>query len=309
MFISQLLSRIEQYDRYGEHRINGFKAVFVVELLFIVNYIYSIPNPYFYYFYAPLTAFTAEVLGNSLEDKFRLYFYTMLGSIVAVFLFGLFQPYKTFFIFFVLAFSLFLYWIAIYRLHSFFVPVPLILCLATYSLLYGASNTNFYMMINHALESLVAMLVVMIGLMFFPRRYYLWIWCRAFHEVILLVRNYVAQVADGNEVTVTVVSGLVVMRRYSCMLKRNMSTYSVLKITLLSLDLVMSISYISMFHKQLRVEYIRFLAHKLNEFEIACQKKEQYLISNSDKKIFQETHELRTLYKIILSWNKLCPIL
>ena len=306
MFTSQLLSKIEQYDRYGEYRVNGFKAVFIVEVLFIINFIYTIPNPYFYCFYIPLTAFAAEVVGNSLEDKFRLYFYTVFGSIVAVFLFGIFQPYRIFFIFFVLAFSLLLYWVAIYRLRGFLVSVPLILCLAMYSLIYGSSNTNFYIMLNHALESVAAMVIVMISLLFFPKRYYLWIWHKAFNEVIELSNGYVSQIENGEIVTVHVIHGMVTMRRYAFMLDRRIPIYSILKITLLSFDLVMAISYLSMFQRQLPTEYIKFLAQKLQEFRVLCKSKQVFKLSSLDKQMFQETHELRTLYKIIVSWNKLC---
>ena len=99
MFINSLKTKLVAYDRFGEHRVNGLKAVFILEILFLINMIYSIHTPYFYYFYIPLTAFAAEIAGNTLKDKFTLYFYTLLGSTISVFLFGMFSPYRTFLFF------------------------------------------------------------------------------------------------------------------------------------------------------------------------------------------------------------------
>ncbi|WP_240610456.1 hypothetical protein [Legionella qingyii] len=60
MFISKLIRIIEDYDPYGNHRVNGVKVTYVLLILFAVNFIFSIPNPYFYYFYIPITAMAAE---------------------------------------------------------------------------------------------------------------------------------------------------------------------------------------------------------------------------------------------------------
>ena len=69
MYISRLKDIVDTYDRFCIHRINGLKAFFVLELMFLFHFIYTVPNPYFYYFYVPLTAFAAELAGNSLEEK------------------------------------------------------------------------------------------------------------------------------------------------------------------------------------------------------------------------------------------------
>ncbi len=65
MFISNLIRTIEAYDPYGLHRLNGTKVVYVLLTLFIVNLLFDIPNPYFYFFYVPITAMSAEVVGNT----------------------------------------------------------------------------------------------------------------------------------------------------------------------------------------------------------------------------------------------------
>lgn len=306
MFISQLLNKIESYDRYGEHRINGFKAVFVLELLFLFNYIYAVPNPYFYYFYVPLTAFAAEIAGGTQKEKYLFYFLTVMGSILAIFLFDIIHVYRIFFIFFVLVYSLLLYGVAIYKLRSMFVPVPLILCLAAYSLIYGNSNANFYVAINHGLETFVAMMIVMIGLYFFPKRYYIWIWKKAYIEVLSTSLSYLNQVNAEQVVKIKVVSGIVVMRRYSLMLNHGLTKLIILRITLLTFDLVMSVSYIVAFHKQMRKPYLLFLERQLHELLNAVKLNRVVDVNTSDINKFNETHELKVVLKIIRSWNTLC---
>ena len=213
MFISQLKNSLNNYDPFGEHRVNGLKAVLVLELLFLFNFFYSIPNPYFYYFYVPLTAFAAEIAGTTLKDKFVFYFFSVMGAILAVFIFNLASSNKTFFVIVVLLYSLLLYWVAIYKLRSLFVPVPLILSLAAYSLLYSASDNNFYIALNHSLQSFVAMLVVMIGLVLFPRSYYLWIWRKSLQQLLSKVSEYTAQISRGESVENPIIQSTIMLQR------------------------------------------------------------------------------------------------
>jgi|GEM_PF-2170791 len=307
MYLDRLKKKIIEYDRFGEHRVNGLKAVFALEMLFLFNFIYSVPNPYFYYFYIPLTAFAAEIAGNTLADKFLLYFYTMLGSIISVFLFGLFSPYKIFFVIFVFFYSLLIYMLAIRKLQNMFVPAPLILSLATYSLIYGNNNSNFYLALNHTLETIIAMCIVMVALLFFPRLYYQWIWRNGFYDVLAQVEELTGRISNGEQVQVPIISGTIIMDRYSKMLSRRcLKVFSILKITLLTLDLVMAVSYLVSFQKQLRAPYIAFLHRHVLLLKEACKLKKPVVIKDNELSVFRETHELRTLHHIICSWNYLC---
>lgn len=306
MFISQLKNSLNNYDPFGEHRINGLKAVLVLELLFLFNYIYSIPNPYFYYFYVPLTAFAAEIAGTTLKDKFVFYFFSVMGAILAVFIFNVSSSNKTFFVIVVLFYSLLLYWVAIYKLRSLFVPVPLILSLAAYSLLYSANDNNFYIALNHSLQSFVAMLVVMAGLVLFPRGYYLWVWRKALFQLLSKVSEYTAHISRGEPVEIPIIQGTIMMQRYALMLSPRMRVFSILKITLLAMDLVMSLAYLEAFQKQLQAPYIIFLQRYVTLLSNACRSWSELPIPEHDVQIFQETHELRTIYNLIKSWNYLC---
>lgn len=306
MFISQLKNSLNNYDPFGEHRVNGLKAVLVLELLFLFNFFYSIPNPYFYYFYVPLTAFAAEIAGTTLKDKFVFYFFSVMGAILAVFIFNLASSNKTFFVIVVLLYSLLLYWVAIYKLRSLFVPVPLILSLAAYSLLYSASDNNFYIALNHSLQSFVAMLVVMVGLVLFPRSYYLWIWRKSLQQLLSKVSEYTAQISRGESVEIPIIQGTIMLQRYALMLSPRMRIFSILKITLLAMDLVMSLAYLEAFQKQLQAPYIVFLQRYVALLSNACLTWQALPIPLHDVQIFQETHELRTVYHLIKSWNYLC---
>lgn len=306
MFISQLKNSLNNYDPFGEHRVNGLKAVLVLELLFLFNFFYSIPNPYFYYFYVPLTAFAAEIAGTNLKDKFVFYFFSVMGAILAVFIFNLASSNKTFFVIVVLLYSLLLYWVAIYKLRSLFVPVPLILSLAAYSLLYSASDNSFYIALNHSLQSFVAMLVVMAGLVLFPRSYYLWIWRKSLHQLLSKVSEYTAQISRGESVEIPIIQGTIMLQRYALMLSPRMRIFSILKITLLAMDLVMSLAYLEAFQKQLQAPYIVFLQRYVALLSRACLTWQALPIPLHDVQIFQETHELRTVYHLIKSWNYLC---
>ena len=137
MSISRLKSRIIAYDVYGEYRTNGLKVLFVLVLLIVFYFFSSIPDPFFFYFYVPLTCFTAEIAGTTLKDKYKFLFFTIIGSIISIFLFGVFSTYKTWFAFFVFFYSAALYSIAIHTLKTTLVVVPLILGLASFSLIFS----------------------------------------------------------------------------------------------------------------------------------------------------------------------------
>ncbi|MBX9598316.1 MAG: hypothetical protein K2X04_07055 [Burkholderiales bacterium] len=306
MFISRLKNSLANYDRFAEHRINGLKAVFVLELLFGFNYVFGMPNPYFYYFYIPLTAFAAELVGNTLQEKYLFYFFTVMGSVLAVFCFGVFSSYKIFFVFFVFFYSIWLYFTALYFLKSMLVPVPLILSLAAYSMTYGDTNSNFYIALNHSLQTFVAMLLVFAGLFLFPKTYYLSIWRRGFYNALSSMETVTFAISHNRDIDVPIIPGTVIMERYAKMISRRDKYFSVLKITLLSLDLVMAMSYLVSFRKQLRTPYIVVLHKYLVLLKEHCFERKMIFIAEHERSVFQETYELRTLYQLINSWNYLC---
>ena len=306
MFISQLKNKVIAYDKYGENRTNGLKALFVLELLFLFNFIYAVDNPYFYFFYVPLTAFSAELIGRNLEEKYLFLFFTIMGTAFSVFLFGVFSVYQTFFAFFVFFYTLLLYYLVIQKLKKMLLLVPLILSLAAYSLIYVNQNSNFYLAINHALQTFVAMIVIFGGLYLFPKSYYLSIWHRAFCEVVTNLEIMTEKICKRELKAIPIYQGIIVMERYSKMLSKNMKYYSILKITLLAFELIMTISYLVSFQSKIKIQYIRLFHHYLLVLRDAALKKEAVLISDKELVLFNETHELKILYQLILSWNYVC---
>ncbi|MCL9684872.1 FUSC family protein [Legionella maioricensis] len=306
MFISQLKDKIVAYDKFGEHRINGLKALFVLELLFFFNFIYTVNNPYFYFFYVPITAFTAELIGNTLEEKYLFLFFTIMGTALSIFLFGVLSVYKTFFAFFVFFYSALLYYIVIHKLKRMLPLVPVILSLAVYSLIYVNSDNNFYIALNHVLQIIVAMLVIFLGLFIFPKTYYLSIWRRAFYQVVVNLETLSKKICEEEVKTIPIFSGIIVMERYSKMLSKKIKYYSIIKITLLAFELIMSISYLASFQKKIKIQYIKIFHHYLIILRNACLKKEKIVLKPQELALFNETHELRVLYRLILSWNYVC---
>lgn len=257
MFISQLKPKLLAYDQYGEHRTNGLKILFALQFLFLFNFIYTVTNPYFYFFYVPLSAFAGELVGTSLEEKYLFLFCTLIGCTISIFFFGVFSVYKLFFVFFVFFYSLLLYYVVIHYLKKMLVLVPLILGLAVYSLIYENADSNFYIALNNVLETLAALILICLALYLFPKTYYFAIWRRAFLDVLSKLEFLSLEICKDEIKTVPIFSGIIVMGRYSKMLPKKIKYYSVLKITLLAFDLIMSLSYLVSFRGKIKTAYIK----------------------------------------------------
>ena len=306
MFISQLKARLVAYDPYGIHRTNGLKALFILVLMLVFELFSSMVHPYFYYFFVPINCLNAEIIGNTIKQKYLFFIYSILGSIMSIFLFGVFSVYKTYFVFFVFFYSAALYYFFIYRLKNMLAVVPVILGVASYSLIYLRADSNFYIALNHALETIVGACVIVAGLYIFPKKYYLAIWRRAFYEVMVHLEVLCAKLSRREEVKIGIISGVVMMQRYSKMLPRKGKSYSLLKITLLAFELGMSMSYFISFEKQLRIEYLRVLHSYLEKLCQALKKREPVALTSQERPVFNTSHELRILYQLILSWNYVC---
>ena len=307
MFISQLKNKVLAYDKYGEHLTNGLKILFVLQLLFLFNFVYTVEHPYFYFFYVPLTAFTAEIIGTTLEEKYLFFFFAVVGCSISIFLFGLLSEYKFFFIFFAFVYSVSLYYLVIHKLKKMLALVPLILSLAVYSLIYENADSNLYIALNHMLQTLVAMVLIFIGLYLFPKRYYLAIWHRAFKEVLLKLEYLTAEISTDEIKIIPIFSGIIVMQRYCTMLSRTMKYYSVLKITLLTFELITTLSYFLSFKKTIKMQYIKVLNQYLKRMLRACKKKKTIVLSPQEITLLHQTHSLKIVYQLIMSWNYLCP--
>jgi hypothetical protein len=220
MFISTLKQLIEGYDLYGEHRLNTLKSLFILTLLEAVNLIYGIQNPYFNFFYVPFTALTLEMTSETLKEKYTNFFHAIAGSIVAICLFDILVDYPLFFIFFVFIYSLTHYIVAIHFIKGIFVPFPIALSLAAYSLTYGEINTDWYIALNNSLITIVAFLICMVGLVSFPRSYYYRSWLRAYIYLLKQITNNFIDAEHDQPVPVTLQGHLVKLVKYANLLPK-----------------------------------------------------------------------------------------
>lgn len=306
MFISKLSDKINAYDPFGEFRINGLKILFIIELMFLYYAICGVPTPYFYFFYLPITSFAAETVGRTLEEKYLFLFVTITGSAFSVLLFGVLSNYILLFSFFVFFYSVMIYQLAIHRLKNLLPTVPLILSLASYSMIYNPDDANMGLALRHGLISIVALLIMFGGLILFPKRYYLAIWRRAFSNLISHFTELASQLCENKAITVPVLPGIVIMERYSRMLSKRLKVYSVMKITLLTFELMMIFAYIAAFETHLDARARQCLHKYMGALKDALKQQQAVRFDPVDLAHLQDIDELNSLYRLILSWNYLC---
>lgn len=308
MFISHLVDKLEAYDPYGIFRMNGVKALFLAELLFITYYFSNITHPYFYYYYVPLTAIAAECAGHTLSEKYRFLFYTILGATLLIFCYGLMSPYRAFFIVFVLISTISLYHIGLKRDRAMFVAAPIILSLAAYSLIYVESDTNFYIALNHALKTLFAGVVMLVGLMVFPKSFYLNIWQRAFYHYCKEIETISQAILNKKIEHIEIVSPVLTMECYAKMLTTRMPYYSIIRITILAFHLTMGMSYLLNFRDEIDDQHIRLLSGYMHKLADAVKHKSPLNINQNEILRLKEADNLNTLNKLINTWNGICHI-
>ncbi len=298
---TRLASIIEEYDKYGEYRINALKGTYAFFMLSLVYMIYDVPHPYFNFFYLPLTALTAEMAGETVKSKYWLFFHATMGSIIAVFLFNILAPYPIFFAFFVFLYSLLHYIIALHYIKNIFLPIPIVLSLAIYSLAYGEIYTDAYMAFNNALVSLVAMIIIIGALVLFPCYYYLKAWRRAY--ILLLkqiLNNFV--ITKNNQPNQSIATGaiqghMIKVVKYSRLLSHRFPIFSILKTNFLVNDLRVLSCVIDQDVIKATPQELDSLINNLHLLIVAIVKKSPCMVSNEKN---------GTLQKMIHSWNYLC---
>ncbi|KTD05014.1 hypothetical protein OQJ19_11260 [Fluoribacter gormanii] len=297
MFISKLIRIIEDYDPYGNHRVNGVKVTYVLLILFAVNFIFSIPNPYFYYFYIPITAMAAEVVGDTIKRKNVLLFYCIWWAVISAFLFDILSI-SPFFPIFAFFYSFFLYMVAIKsRMHT-IVIAPVALSLGAYSLLYKDVNTSFYAILNNCLNTFIAMAIVFAALAFFPRSYYYRLWLRALILLISQIIEHLSLMVARKNIIFNPVRGHTThLVRYATMLPQTFPLRSIWKINLLINQLHLIVCVIESETIILEPEKINLFIEKLHIFKRAIEKEQPCELAETPWSI---------LNKLISSWNYLC---
>jgi hypothetical protein len=297
MFISKLSSMLESYDKYGEHRLNGLKVVYVLLILYAGNLFFYIPNPYFYYFYVPITVMSAEVVGNTIKEKYFLFLYCLVSSAITIFVFNLFAPYWFLFIC-VFLYSVLLYFSTIDNRQQVLVVVPISLALGAYSLLYEEINTNFYLILNNCATIILSMCIALGALACFPRGYYYRLWLRALSLLTTQIIEHLFQILDNQRPESDPVQGHVVqIVRYANMLPRSLPIYSILKINSLVNKLLLIVVLAEKNAMVIDDTIIKKLISELSALKAAIEQEQPCEIKSAS---------LEVLDKIIGSWNHLC---
>lgn len=298
MILGKVINLVETYDQYGEHRLNGLKGIYVLMVLFFINMLYTIPNPYFNYFYLPLIAMTISVTGETLKAKYLLFFYTVMGAVLTVFIFSLTAIYPIIFIFIVFFLSLGFYLITIHFFKSNIVPVPVILSLGIYSLVYGQINTDLDIALNNAFITMLAMLIIMCALLFFPKSYYFRVWLRAYILLLKQILGNLRLVQRNEEVKIQVVQGhLVQLVKYARMLSKKMPTFTILKINFLVNELRVLSCTIDQHIVHMPDEELKSLIHNLSQYVHAVEQEKQCVLKNNGNRVLADMQN---------SWNYLC---
>lgn len=296
MFISKLKHIIDKHDIYGIHRLNGLKVVYVYILLATVNAIYNLPHPYFYFFYIPLTAIAADVTTTVIKEKYTFYVFTILGTCFAVLLFNMFKPYPLYFYLSLFVTSMLLYYCVLNKEKKLLPFIPIILSLASYSLVYTSISQNIKMMILNISITCLAMLVIIGGSLLFPLSYYYRAWLRAFLLNCKDILNILQKISSGEKLEFSIrQEHLRSMVTFAEMLPKRFPTFTVLKINLLLQELYFNCIYrVGSDSQELVIlqKNIKLLINAI-ENEEPCT----LLYSNEP-----------TLNKITQAWNRLCYI-
>ncbi len=298
MFISKLIHIVEKYDQYGLHRLNGVKVVYILFILFGVNIFITIPSVYFYFFYIPITAMTAEVMFDQIDDKYLGFIYTMLGTSLMVFIFNILKPYPLFFILAVFFGTITLY-VTTLRWNALMLPfVPVILSLASYSLIYPTLNMNDNMVINNGITTLFALAIILTALILFPLSYYYRLWLRAFILLLEEVRENCRLIAQQQVVQFSLVQGHTrYLVSFSSKLPRKFPIFSILKINLL----------INQFHMASCVGQSELVNMKPADLQKLIEDVTLFIDAiKKEKTFYLDNKQYLVLYQLVNTWNKLC---
>jgi hypothetical protein len=298
MFISKLTHIVEAYDPYGVHRLNGVKVVYILFILCLFNMLFHIPHVYFYYFYIPITAMSAEVMADSIKNKYRAFNYTMIGTCAMVFLFNILRPYPLIFLFSIFLSSIALYVFALNRSHIMIPLVPIILSLASYSLLYPDLNANFNMVLNNAITTMCSMMIILSSLILFPLSYYYRLWLRSFILLLQEILNNLLLIQDNKKTHPSLTQGHTKhLITFANMLPRKLPIYTILKINLLSNQL----------HMHSCVRSNQFTAMQPCELSSVIQVFQSFILSVKQ----EQPHPIpnfhnQMLTRLVQAWNYLC---
>ncbi len=306
MFISELIHTLNRYDQYGLHRFNGVKVVYLLLVAFTANYFMCIENAFFYFFYVPVTAMLAEMLVFNVLEKYKLFIYATLGACGMIFIFNLLKPYPLFFLLFGFVGPYGLYLFVLKHNRARLVLVPIILSLASYSLLYFRANVDFNAVLNNAITTLMALIIMLGALILLPLSYYYRLWLRAFYLLTKECQGNLMACQHQAKVGELIHGHMLHLVRFSHMLPRQFPTFSILKLNLLINQLHLMTGFVKPHHKNSPL-LIHLNAH-LEHLLLAIKHERPCGLLQP----FKHGHHAdlapleKTLSTMMSTWNQLC---
>lgn len=312
MFTLKLVKWFNRYDLYGEYRLNAFKGLFVLIILFGLNVIFKPYNSGYYFVTFGAYTVMAEMLTvNPRKKILSVIIYSTILAFSLVVL-GLLSVFPFCYLAFAFIFIAVLYSIVLYKFESFYLAATLIVVLAI--LLSDGASNNFYVELNNLITMFFSLLVIIVLILVFPKSYYYRIWLRAFflelqsinHKLELLIDNL------ANEAPITphiAPAHIVKMNQYSQLLPKQIYSYSTLRINVALISLLGFIALINTSYVVSKeVVLLKSFHTQLSDFLFAVTN--EHVFNFVYNPAFAECRAYRHAYHrftiIVNSWNRLC---
>ena len=296
MFISTLIDKKNHYDPYRVHYYQGIRAVIALFSLFCIQYVYGVINPYFYFFYLPITCLSLEILGETSMERTKIYLQSVTWSAFGVLLFGLAAHHPLLELLVVFSFSLWVYHVFIKHYPYPLISAATILSLSAYGLKY--QNVDIYQACAHFGISLFAGMVIATVLKLLPQKMYLEIWYRIFHHSLLLAGELITA-SSPKDKAIQLLSLFPLQLRYARMYEKK------------QIGLLKTTAALHTFIEH--VVAIKMYPAYFSENQTAMQKNLSYLQYHVQQRtpclleLFTKANATEImLYKIAREWNKLC---
>jgi hypothetical protein len=181
---------------------------------------------------------------------------------------------------------------------------PYILSMSSYSLIYNQSH-DFYIGLNRVLIGFVSMGIILVGLWFFPKMYYLSVWRKALKELMTQIQYYTEQMLTMPLASFPLIPDILIAKQYAQMLPKKMRYFSVVKITFLSFDILMQLAYFVTLPEKCSQYDLKLLHDFAGQFATAIQKKQPLLFTAEQTQAI-DTSIIREMKTLTHSWNYLC---
>lgn len=305
MLAAGIKNRLDQYDPYGFFRVSSAQALYLITFLFILNFIFQIPD-FNYVIQIPLFGllifnvepdFNKRILNMltfcgicviyslllSIVYNYRILVIAMVGSVILS-LFSLSRKYP--------------------RLLPMICPIHAI----TYTALISPTNGNIYQIANLLLANSVVIALALIIMYSFPKVYFLRIWLRAVYLSIEEMGQIFLLYADDKLIPQKLTfKHLTKMNDYTNSLNNYQYQMSVKKISLKLINLYTFLIAVTSEVAIIDKQEIYAIAKTCNLLCLSIKNEQQlsyvYFHNSNNPHLLKLEYDLNYIIKV---WNKLC---